>query len=102
MNWKSTLALVLLAGAAGAWFFQGDAWKPKLGLGPTHPEQAPSSVAKSIDSLTPNDITAIKVTFASGEPLVVDRNDANSPWKMPGNWPPRVPCLLYTSDAADE
>jgi hypothetical protein len=91
MNWKSTIALVLLAGAAGAWFFQGDAWRPKLGMGPAHPETPPSAVAKVIDSITPADITSIKVTFASGEPLEVRRADANSPWTMPGNWPPRVP-----------
>ncbi len=91
MNWKSTIALVLLAGAAGAWFFQGDAWKPKLGLGPVHSEPTPSVAARSIDSLAPADITSIKVTFAAGDPLEINRADAKSPWKMPGNWPPRVP-----------
>ncbi|MCE9565343.1 MAG: DUF4340 domain-containing protein [Planctomycetes bacterium] len=91
MNWKSTITLVLLASAAGAWFFMGDAWKPKLGLGPVHTEPTLSAAGKVVDSLVPQDITSIKVTFASGDPLEVKRVNPCSPWTMPGNWPPRVP-----------
>jgi hypothetical protein len=91
MNWKSTTALLLLAGAAGAWFFLGDTWKPRLGIGTAHTEPPASSANRALDMLTPDDITFIKVVFPSGEPLTVERADAKSPWKMPGNWPPRFP-----------
>jgi len=91
MNWKSTIALVLLAGGAGAWFFYGDAWKPKLGLETARPEPASSFALRSVETLSPEDITSIKVTYPSGDPLDVKRSSAHSPWTMPGNWPPRVP-----------
>ncbi|MBA4187747.1 MAG: hypothetical protein C0467_06980 [Planctomycetaceae bacterium] len=91
MNWKSTISLVLLASAAGAWFFKGDVWLPKIGVVPAHAERTPSVAARSVDTLAPGDITSIKVTFASGDPLEIKRTDAKSPWTMPGNWPPRLP-----------
>ncbi len=40
MNWKSNLFLVLLAVGAGAWFWKGDEWAPKLApkAAPADPE----------------------------------------------------------------
>jgi hypothetical protein len=90
MNWKSTVALLILAGAAGAWFFKGDAWLPRLGIEPARPDRA-SPAARALDALSPDDITAVRVAFASGDPLEVRRADPRAPWTMPGNWPPRVP-----------
>jgi hypothetical protein len=40
MNVKSTLLLVILAAAAGLWYWKGDEWGPKVGL----PSHAPPSV----------------------------------------------------------
>ncbi len=89
MNWKSTLALVLLAGAAAAWFFVGDDLGPKLGLKPAHPEPPKSAAVGSLDALTPAAITRVEITFPSGDPLVIERPTAGAEWKMPGNWPLR-------------
>ncbi len=90
MNTKSTLALVLLAAAAGVWFFMGDELAPKLGMRPTQPEPAKSEAAVALDALAPAAITAITVNFPSGDPLKLSRESADSAWKLPGNWPPRV------------
>ena len=35
MNWKSTIALLVLASAAGVWLWKGDDWSPKIFLSPT-------------------------------------------------------------------
>ena len=40
MNVKSTLLLVILAAAAGIWYWKGDEWGPRIGL----PSQAPLPV----------------------------------------------------------
>lgn len=90
MNAKSTVALVLLAGLAGAWYFLGDRLAPKLGIDPVHPEPPASRAAAALDALTPDAITSVTVAFPSGDPLELSRADAGSPWKMPGNWPPRA------------
>ncbi|WP_439620292.1 DUF4340 domain-containing protein [Gemmata sp.] len=90
MNWKSTVALLILAGAAGAWFFKGDAWLPRLGTESARPGRA-SPAARALDALAPDDITSVRVAFASGDPLEVRRAGARAAWTMPGNWPPRVP-----------
>ena len=89
MNWKSTLALVLLAGAAGAWFFKGDAWGPEVGIKPANPEPPKSEGVATLDGLKVDDIAAVRVEFPYGSPLVLTKGDAKTPWKLDGNWPPR-------------
>src|SRR5262249_23873984 len=89
MNWKSTLVLVILAGATGLWLWKGDEWGPKVGLSPAHPEPPPSEAVRVLDALAPADMTRVEVAPGSGDPLVLERPDAKSAWKLPGNWPPR-------------
>jgi hypothetical protein len=89
MRWKSTLALVLLAAAAGAVFFWGDDLAPKVGITPAHPEPPQSSASHVLDSFDPGDITYVKVAFPAGDSLEVTRPDAASPWRTLGNFPLR-------------
>ncbi|HEV3438430.1 MAG TPA: DUF4340 domain-containing protein [Gemmata sp.] len=91
MNGKTTLALVLLAVAAGVWLWKGDEWGPKVGLKPSHPELPTSQAAAILDSLTPATLSRVEVKYSSGEPLVLERTGTDSGWKLPGNWPPRKP-----------
>ena len=91
MNWKSTLVLVVLAGVAGLWLWKGDEWGPEIGLIPTHTEPPPSEAIRTVDAFTPAAITRIEIAFPSGDPLVLDRADANAEWRLPGNWPLRKP-----------
>lgn len=90
MNWKSTIVGVVLAGAAGLWFFRGDEWGPRWGLGTAEPEPPPSPSVAVLDALTPAAITRVEVVYPAGEPLVLDRTASGSGWAMPGNWPVRV------------
>lgn len=91
MNSKSTLALVLLAGAAGAWLWKSDEWGPKIGLKPSHAEPPLSQAASILNSLTPASLTRVEVIFPSSDPLILERPSTDSGWKMPGNWPLRKP-----------
>ncbi|MBA4063345.1 MAG: hypothetical protein C0501_06455 [Isosphaera sp.] len=88
MSWKSTFALVLLAAAAGAWYFMGDAWGPQVGITPARPEPPRSAAAAALDAVTPKTITRVEVTPPAGEGLVVERAGPDA-WAMPGNWFPR-------------
>src|SRR6059058_5325594 len=91
MNWKTTLALVLIAGVARVWLWKGDSWGPKVGLRPAHPEPPPSPAVAALDALTPAAISRVEVAFPSGDPLVIERAATESGWKLPGNWPLRKP-----------
>ena len=91
MNAKSTLALVVLAAAAGLWFFKGDSWGPSVGLEPAHQEPPKSHAISVLDKLTPALIQRVEVDFPSGDPLVLERAPTDSGWKLPGNWPLRKP-----------
>jgi hypothetical protein len=89
MKWKSTLVLVALAVLSGLWVWKGDAWAVRMNLRPAPPAAASSA---SLDALAadfaPDKITHIEVTHEAG-PVVLDRTSAG--WKMPGDWPLRVP-----------
>src|SRR5581483_8941620 len=89
MHWKMTLVLVVLAGAAGLWLWKGDEWGPKIGLSAAHSEPPPSEAVRVVDSFTPAGLSRIEIAFPSGDPLVLERPDAASEWKLPGNWPAR-------------
>lgn len=82
MGWKGTLGLVLLASAAGAWYWKGDEWGPKLGLGtPAAPAASPSLDALS-GKLTPAAVSRVEV-----DGLVLEKRPDG--WRLPGNWPLR-------------
>ena len=89
MNGKSTLILVLLAGAAALWFFKADAWGPHIGIRPTNPEPVRSEAIGTLEALSPERITKVEVTYPNGDPLVLERAATDSGWRLPGNWPLR-------------
>jgi hypothetical protein len=91
MNSKTTLALVVLAGLAGVWVWKGDAWGPRVGIGPDHPEPPKSDALRLLDGLTPAAISRVEVAQPSGDPLVIERAPTDTGWKLPGNWPARKP-----------
>jgi Domain of unknown function (DUF4340) len=90
MNWKSTLALALLAGGAAVWFFKADDWGPDVGLKSAHPEPPKSAAAGDLDALSPGTLTRVEIAFQSGDPLAIERANPQAEWKMPGNWPLRT------------
>src|SRR5262245_29722145 len=89
MNWKSTLVIVLLAGAAGVWYFLGDA------IVPSQTAQR-SAAIDMVESFSPGAVVRVEVA-SPGEPLIIERrkkaegatNEVG--WKAPGNWPLRKP-----------
>jgi hypothetical protein len=91
MNWKTTLILVILAGAAGLWLWKGDDWATQLGLVSRTPEPPPSPAVLVLESFSPTALTRIEITFPSGDPLILERTDSAADWTLPGNWPGRKP-----------
>lgn len=91
MKSKLTIVLVVLAGVAGVWLWKGDEWAPRLGIRPAHPEPPKSETIAVLDGIAPSAITRIEVAFPGGAPLVLERAAPGSTWKLPGNWPPRLP-----------
>jgi hypothetical protein len=92
MNWKSTLALLLLTAAAGAWLWKGDTWAPRLGLHTSAPAPAESpSVAALAGHITRDRITRIEIPAESGPAFVLEKAPTEAGWKLPGNWPLRKP-----------
>ncbi len=83
MNWKSTIALVILAAGAGAWLWKGDAWAPKLANRAARPD-APALTALEGD-LKPDAIARIEIVPHGGDPFVFER--VGKLWKQHGNWP---------------
>ncbi|QJW95203.1 DUF4340 domain-containing protein [Frigoriglobus tundricola] len=86
MNWKSTLLLVILAAAAGAWLWRGDTWVPALA--PKTAPADPAALAALEADFTPAAITRIEVAPAGGDPFVFERTEKG--WTQPGAWPLRT------------
>jgi hypothetical protein len=85
MNWKSTVALLVLVAAAGAWLWKGDTWAPGT-VPKSAPPDPPALTALEAD-FKPAAITRIEIAPAGADPFVFER--AGSEWKQPGNWPLR-------------
>jgi len=86
MNWKSTLLLVILAAAAGAWLWKGDAWVPALA--PKTAPVDPAALAALEADFTPATITRIEIAPAGADSFVFERTEKG--WKQPGDWPLRT------------
>ena len=68
MNWKSTVALVILAAVAGVWLWKGDAWAPSTAPKSAPPD--PTALAQLEDDLKPETLTRIEVAPPGGDVLV--------------------------------
>jgi hypothetical protein len=86
MNWKSTLALVILAAGAGVWLWKGDAWVP--GTAPTAAPPDPPALAALEADVGPATLTRVEVRPAGGDPFVFQRTATG--WTQPGDWPLRT------------
>lgn len=83
MNWKSTLALVVLAVGAGAWLWKGDEWVPA-----TAPKTAPAdpaTLAALEGDISPKAVTKVEIAPASGDPFSFERTASG--WTQSGDWP---------------
>jgi hypothetical protein len=90
MNWKTTLGLLILAGAAGAWWWKGDEWAARLQFRQQAPAAADSpSLAAIAVHFDPAKLTRVEIPAASGDPFVLERPDATAAWRLPGGWPVR-------------
>jgi hypothetical protein len=85
MNWKSTIALVILAAAAGVWLWKGDAWVPQTA--PKAPPDPPALATLEGD-IAPAAISRVEVAPTGGDAFVLDRTEKG--WKQPGDWPLRA------------
>jgi hypothetical protein len=85
MNWKSTLLLLILAGAAGAWLWKGDEWLPPWAPQST-PADSPTVTAFERD-FTPANIVYIEIIPPEGDSFLFVR-EADG-WSQPGGWPLR-------------
>ncbi len=94
MNWKSTIALVILAAGVGVWLWKGDTWAPNVGRRATAPADAPAISAFEAD-FTPDTVTRVEVLPVTGETSVFESYEVptdepgktRKAWKQPGNWP---------------
>ncbi|MCS6865314.1 MAG: DUF4340 domain-containing protein [Gemmataceae bacterium] len=86
MNWKSTLLLLILTGAAGAWLWKGDQWLPQWAP-PAAPADSPV-VATLERDFSPANLVRIEVRPPGADPFLFVR-EADG-WSQPGGWPLRA------------
>ncbi|MBM3981116.1 MAG: DUF4340 domain-containing protein [Planctomycetes bacterium] len=86
MNWKSTIALLILAAGAGAWLWKGDTWAPRL-ANRTAPADPAELTALEAD-FTPATVTRIEIAPPGGDVFAFERTAAG--WQQSGNWPLRT------------
>ena len=75
MNSKSTLALLVLASAAGVWFWKGDEWGPRIGLPSASPPAVESkSLTALTENFTPEKITSIEIVGDAVSSLKLEKS----------------------------
>ena len=69
MNWKSTIALVILAAVAGVWLWKGDEWGSRLGLRRAAPADTSENCVKGVvkDIAYMGDMSIYLVKIESGK-----------------------------------
>lgn len=86
MNWKTNLALVLLAAGAGVWLWKGDEWVPALAPKVAPPD--PEAVAALETDLTPAALARVEIAPPGADPFAFEKSPTG--WAQPGNWPLRA------------
>ena len=86
MNWKSTVALIILVAAAGVWLWKGDEWAPSTAPNAAPPD--PSALTALEGDFAAGTITRIEIAPAGGDAFAFDRTEKG--WKQPGDWPLRT------------
>lgn len=89
MNLKTTLVLLLLAGAGVALYWFGPTYLPQLGLAPAAPATASAGTLEALQEITPDSLTQIEVK--QGDRVLHLERGAGGEWSLPGKWPTRKP-----------
>src|SRR6516165_9307830 len=88
MNFKTTLALLVLVGAGVALYLVGGPALPrKLNPAPKPPPVADAGSRQVLESIKPAELTGIKVI--RGDRKTELHRQPGGAWDMPGNWPTR-------------
>lgn len=88
MNFKTTLALLVLAGAGVALYLVGGpSLPPQLDPAPKPPAAADAGSRQVLEAIQPAELTGIEVR--RGDRVTALRRQPGGAWTMPGNWPTR-------------
>ncbi len=87
MNWKTTLALLILVGVGGALAWYGPHLPPALDPAPKPPPAADAGTRAELEKLDAARFTRIAVR--RGDRVTVLERTGEGRWSMPGNWPTR-------------
>ncbi len=88
MNFKTTLALLVLAGAGVALYLVGGpSLPPRLDPAPKPPAATDAGSRQVLEAIRPAELTGIEVR--RGDRVTVLRRKPGGAWTMPGNWPTR-------------
>jgi hypothetical protein len=88
MNWKTTLALLVLVGVGGALAWYGPHLPPALDPAPKPPPAVDAGTRAELDKLDADRFTRIEVR--RGDRVTVLERKGGGAWSMPGNWPTRT------------
>ena len=69
MNFKSTIALLILAGGVGALVWKAAEVAPRIGLAPAAAPTASSKSAEALHALKPGEILAVTITSPGVAPI---------------------------------
>jgi len=88
MNMKTTLFLLLAAGAVAALFWKGPELAPKLGLSPPLESTPDRGTADTLAGINPASITRVTIDLPGSRPVVFAAGKAGG-IELLGNWPTR-------------
>lgn len=88
MNFKTTLALLVLAAAAGYVWYRGIDLPPRLDPMPSRPAVTDLGTRAELNGLDPQKLTVIEVK--NGDRKTTLKRAPGGDWTMEGNWPVRA------------
>ena len=88
MNWKTTLALGVLAAAGAGLYWTGFKLPRDLDPVPPPPALSDAGTRAFLDGLRPEALTRIEIRRAAGDVVVLQRAPGGA-WSLPGGWPTR-------------
>src|SRR5438067_1921680 len=90
MNFKTTLALLVLVAAGGGLFWYGPALADRFGLAQKAPDATGAGTLAVLEKeLTPDKLTRVEIQ--QGPQRVILERGPGGDWVLPGNWPTRQP-----------